>query len=302
VTEAARPLAEATLKGCAANVGPLIGIDLEVGAVSIEESSEVPSGDLAVLPVSVEIDDKPLCHLQLWSPLAEIATLARRMLDDDDPDTVREINDDEADAIGEVLNLMSGAVDQSIREHVNASLRSRPVSWWRSDDPGDAKFPDGSFWIAQAAITIPAAGNIHVFFRLDPRLFQQGQEAKAKRTQGHILLIGLDSALQTSLSQILAQAQLSFDATQPGDPQLPEIMEKTDAIFVSGDGDEGLGLVRELRLQNHSWQIPSILCFAEPTKSAVIDALDAGASHVMAVPADEIAVLRVLRAARAEEA
>jgi hypothetical protein len=38
----AAPLAEATLKGCAANVGPLIGLELKVGEVSLETTADPP--------------------------------------------------------------------------------------------------------------------------------------------------------------------------------------------------------------------------------------------------------------------
>ena len=37
-------LAQTTFEGCAANVGPLIGLELEVGEASVETSAEIPEG------------------------------------------------------------------------------------------------------------------------------------------------------------------------------------------------------------------------------------------------------------------
>ncbi|MFQ5473901.1 MAG: hypothetical protein ACE5FA_13605, partial [Dehalococcoidia bacterium] len=103
-------VAQALFEGCGTNVGPLLGTDLESGPVSVEASSDPPEGDLAVLSIVCEVEDEPLAMLSLASPLAEIATLARRMLNDQEPDKERELSDDDVDAVGEVLNLMSGAV------------------------------------------------------------------------------------------------------------------------------------------------------------------------------------------------
>jgi len=301
VSEKAQPLAEAMLRGCAANVGPLIGLDLEVGEPTLETHAELPEGDLAVLPMSVEFDDQVLCGLTVSSPLQEIATLARRLLDDDDPDKEREINEDEVDAIGEVLNLMSGAIDQSIREHINPGYRSRPLSWWRSDQPGDNSLPDGEHVVASGRINIPSAGSVCIVFRISPKLFGLTQQTTARRTQGHVLLLGLEEAVRTSISGILAQAQVVVDSAEPGDDALGELLGSTEAIFLSGDQSGGFELVRNLRLAHDTWQIPSIICLAEPTKSSVMRALHHGATYVMAVPADEISLLRVLRAARPDE-
>lgn len=298
MSEESRPLAEAALKGCAANVGPLIGVDLEVGEVSIETSSEVPDGSLAVLPLSVEIDDQPFCSLTLWSPIDEVATLARRLLDDDTPDKTRPLGDDELDAVGEVLNLMSGAVDQSVRESVNPNFRSRPLTWWRTEDPGDNGFPEGEWIVASASIAIPSAGTVSVFFRISPKLFSSASETQSKRNLGSVLLLGLEQELLESLQGILSQAQLQVDVAEPATPELEELLGSSEAIFLSGDRNGGFDLLRQLRLDNRSWQVPSIFCLREPTKTSVLQAMDCGASHVMAVPTDEITVLRVLRSAK----
>jgi len=289
------------LRGCAANVGPLIGVDLEVGPATLATSEEPPEGELAVLPVSIEFDDRVICALTVSSPLQDIAALARRLLDDDEPDKAREINADELDAIGEVLNLMSGAIDQSVREHINPSYRSKPLTWWRSDDPGNQAFAEGEHTVASGAIQIPSAGAVELTIRIPPKLFSQPQETQSRRKQGQVLLLGLAEELQSSLASILKQAQIAVETAAPGDEELEELLPKTDAIFIAGDDEAGLQLARQLRLAHDSWQIPTILCLSTPTKSRVLRALDEGATYVMAVPADEISVLRVLRAAQPAE-
>lgn len=301
MTEEARPLAESTLKGCAANVGPLIGVDLEVGPIDIAPDAELPDTELAVLPVSVELDDQPLCEVAVWSPLTEIATLARRLLDDGEPDKVRPINDDEVDAIGEVLNLMSGAVDQALRECVNSSLRTRPAQWWRTDDASGRALPAGEYLRAHAQIAIPGAGSVGLYFRISPKLFGKGRETRTKHRLGRVLLLGLEDELRSSLAKILAEAQVVVDSAEPDDETVSELLSTTEAIFLSGDRENAYTLVRRLRLANESWDIPSIFCLKQPSKGSVVRALDCGASYVMAVPADEISVLRVLRAARTDD-
>ncbi len=118
-------VAKAIFEGCGANLGPLIGAELESGPVQVETVSEPPEGDLAVLPISCETDDESLPLLQLASPLAEITNLARRMNIDEDPRRKADLAPEDLEAGGEVVNLMSGAFDRVMRERVNASLRLR---------------------------------------------------------------------------------------------------------------------------------------------------------------------------------
>ena len=85
----ATPVIQATLKGCAANVGPQIGVELEVGEIDTETSSTLPNGVLAVLPLSVEIGKDVVGSITLSAPIEEIVVLARRMLGNDEPDKER---------------------------------------------------------------------------------------------------------------------------------------------------------------------------------------------------------------------
>ena len=107
---------KAIFEGCGANLGPLIGAELESGPVQVETVSEPPEGDLAVLPISCETDDKSLPLLQLASPLAEITMLARRMNNDEDPSK-------EADLSPEEFLLASGSLQVAGGSSVNLFLR-----------------------------------------------------------------------------------------------------------------------------------------------------------------------------------
>ena len=165
-------IAEAVFAGCSANVGPLIGTELETGQVSIETSSEIPEGDLAVLPIACEIDEELVETLTLSSPLSEIATLGRRMLGADDPDKESDLSPEDLDAIGEVLNLMSGAVDPVVREQISGNIRSRPLPWWRTPEPGDTRFEEGEFLLAKSSVAIPGAAPAAARLRRKPLRYQ----------------------------------------------------------------------------------------------------------------------------------
>jgi hypothetical protein len=294
------PMAQGALRGCAAHVGPLIGVNLEVGEVSLETSSEVSGGPFAVLPLAVELDSKRVGDLTLGSPLDDIAVLARRMLEDPQPDKIREISEAERDAIGEVLNLMSGAVDAAVRAHWNGAAHARPLPWWRSDQPGENRLDEGEFALARAQIEIPSAGTVALWLRIPAQFGQASPAAPVSRRLGSVLLLGLDAALQAALEEVLVRAQVKVDAKAPQDPALGEALGATEAAVLSGDRGEALQLCRALRLGNSTWELPLLLCLQNPTHSSVVEAMRCGASHVLAVPADEITILRVLQLVRAE--
>jgi CheY-like chemotaxis protein len=291
----ANEIAQAVFKGCGANVGPLIGTELENGKVTVETASEPPEGELAVLPVACEVDDEPLATLTISSPLNQVATLARRMLGDEEPDKERELSNDDMDAVGEVLNLMSAAVDQAVREHVSSSIRSRPLQWWRTTEPGDNQFEEGEFLLAKGSVSVPGGTAVHLCLRLAPKLLEQGSEAKSQKQPGQVLLVGLEEALQQSLTSILESARLIVHAMGPDSEEFNEICEQVDTILLSGD--DGFDMCRQLSLSNHAWSKPTILCMREPTKPKVVEAIEAGAAHVLLVPPEETTLLRVLKAA-----
>jgi hypothetical protein len=301
VSDDIKALAEAALKGCAASVGPLIGLDLELREVVLEPEGLLPEGALAVLPLSAEVDGKRLCELVLASPLEQIATLARRLLDDDDPDKARDLDAGQLDAIAEVLNLMSGAVDQAVRAALKDTVRTRPLSWWRTTQPGEHELPSAQCAVAHAEIQIPSAGIVGVWLRVPAELFARTRSGPTKKKLGRVLLLGLDGELRQTLERVLGSAQIAVDARDTEGLEIATLQDSTEAIVVSGDSEGALELCRKLRLHNATWELPAIVCFEEPTHESVLHALESGASHVLGVPAEEIDVLRVLRLAQIGE-
>jgi hypothetical protein len=293
------PLFQATLSQCAAQVGPMIGLELESGEIRIEPSAEPPQGERAVLPVAVELDDAELGQLELSCPISEIATLARRMLGDEEPDKVRELSAEDQDAIGEVLNLMSGAIDQSVREHLDAGLHARPLSWWRSDEPGENAFAEGEHLLGRGSIDVPGGGHVEICLRVPPGLLEKGATADAPAQRGCVLLVGLEGEQEAALRSTLEAARQEVCNAELGSRELGELAARASAIMMAGEAEEALALSLRLRRANRTWSTPIILCLREPTRDAVIRALESGASHVLCVPADDTTLLRVLQAARA---
>jgi chemotaxis protein CheY-P-specific phosphatase CheC len=249
-----------------------------------------------VLPVTCRIDEDTLGSLTLSSPLNEIVTLGRRMLGDDQPDKERELSDDDLDAVGEVLNLMSGAVDQVLREQVNVSLHCQPLPWWRTPEPGDNQFEEGEFLLAKGSVSVPGAPVVQLFLRLPPALLEQAAEVQGQKRNGRVLLLGLEEEVRRLLTKVLEAALMDVETLEAGAAELGEASQTVDIILMA-EGDEVLDLCRQMRLANHSWTLPTVLCMREPTKDRVVDAIEAGASYVLGVPAEETTVLRVLNLA-----
>ncbi|MFQ5699662.1 MAG: hypothetical protein ACE5IL_15460 [Myxococcota bacterium] len=287
-----------TFKGCAANVGPLIGLELEVGETEIVSSSDPPEGVLSVLPVAAEIDDEPVGTLTLSVPTQELATLGRRMLGDDEPDKERALTSDDLDACGEVLNLMIGAVDSAFREHLNQALRCRPLAWWRTDDPGECAFAAEESGLASAALGIPGGGAVHLTLRFPVGLLEQGADLRSTRVQGRFLLLGLEAGTVETLAAVMESARLSVESLPFEAEEFDEKIDEADVILLPGDTDEDLGRVRTIRTSNDHWTSRCIVCMKEPTRERVLRALEDGATHVLRVPAMEIDLLRVLQSAR----
>ncbi len=295
----AQAIAQAVFQGCAANVGLLIGTELEMGEVSVDTVAEPPQGDLAVLPLACEVDEEVLANLTLGSPLAEIATLGRRMLGSEEPDKESDLGSEDLDAIGEVLNLMSGAADQAIREHVNASLHCRPLPWWRTPDPGENHFEEGEFLLATGCLSGPEGRTVQLFFRFPPQLLEQGTQVRSSKRSERVLLLGLSEELQQSLRPILESARLQVEAMEPNADDIEKTCEANTVILL-GDQNDDFELCRRLRLRDATWTVSTILCMAEPTHSRVVRAIECGASHVLRVPGEEITVLRVLNLVKPE--
>ncbi len=287
-------VAKAIFEGCGANLGPLIGTELESGPVEVEKLSDPPSGDLAVLPIACEVEDESLPMLHLACPLAEIATLARRMLNDEEPDKERALSTEDLDAVGEVFNLMSGALDQVIREQVNATLHPRALPWWRTSEPGENRFAEGEFLLATGSLNVSGGSRVKLLLRFPPQLLEQPAQGGENEDRKQVLLLGLAEELAQSLRSALESAQMQVEATDPGSDQVEASYERAETIFLSGEGDEALELCRRLRLDDKTWRKTTILCMQEPTRSRVVRAIECGASHVLRVPADEKMVLEVL--------
>jgi len=288
------PVAEALFQGCGTNVATLIGVELEQGPVTVEETSDPPEGDLAVLPIACEMGEKSLATLSLACPLADIATLARRTLADEEPDKERELSDDELDAVGEVLNSMSGAVDQVIREHVNEDLHCRPLPWWRTPDPGDNQFEEGEFQLAKGSLSVSGGQTIQLFFRFPPRILEQDAQAKSSKRSERVLLLGFSEELCQSLGSILESARMRVETIDPAADEIEKLCSGADAVMLSGEQDDSFELCRRLRLANETWTVSTVFCMAESTQAQVVRAIESGASHVLRVPTEESTLLRVL--------
>ncbi len=294
----ANRFARATFEGCAANIAPLIGVELTLAETSVETAEESPEGDLAVLPSGLEVDGAALGSLTLYFPLAAAATLARRMLGDAEPEKERALAADELDAVGKVLNLCSGAIDASLRAHVNPGALARPLPWWRTAEPGSNTFEPGSRVLARSELLVPGGSAIPIFLRFPRTLLAETSVAQVSQLEGIVLLLGLDADACEGLAPVLASARFEVRKQPLDAPDRGEAAAAATAVFLPGDAALALAACRQLRLANDTWRTPTIVCMKEPTKQRVIDAVAHGANHVLRIPADALTVLRVMKLAR----
>ncbi len=296
------PLLQAAFEGCASQVGPMIQAELSIGAVCVQTSSELPGGDIAVIPILVESGTDSTMVATLSAPLCELATLGRRMVGDDDPDNKeRALSSGDLDAIGEVLNLMSGGIDAAIRAHVRPDLGGKPGQWWRTDDPREQTFSEGEFLVGETTLSAPEGTPVNLLLRIPLALLDLGgSEGNAQRSLGRVLLLGLEGEIQAVLRQTLTEAQGEVETIEPDDPRLLEQCSAASCVLI-GEAS-GLEVCRRIRASNETWQVPTVLCLKEPTRASVLQALDCGASHVLVVPCNEIDLLKVLRAAQSRGA
>jgi CheY-like chemotaxis protein len=290
------PFFRTAFEECSSNTSPLVGVELTVSEVSLQTTSEIPEGDLAVLPVVVEAGS-PLT-LTLSLPLQEIAPLGRRMLGAEDPDKKKEeLTPEVLDAIGELLNLMSGGIDKALRTHLRPDVGGRPDRWWRTDEPDDEKFEEGEFLIGQTTLSQPEGTPVHLCLRVPATLFEDAEREDADpKSLGRVLLLGLGEETGELFQKTLTDAGVEFDGIDPEDPNLLELVSNAGLVVLNEES--GLELCRRFRTSNKTWQVPTVVCVKEPSRERVLEALDCGASHVLRVPCEGIDLLRVLQCAR----
>ncbi len=309
------PAILAALKSCAANVGPLIGVDLEIGEITTETSAAIPEGDLAVLPLSLRIDEDQLAALTLSVPIDQLATLGRRLAGDEEPDKERlatlgrrlagdeepdkerELSGEDLGACKEVLTVMGGAIADSFREELGG-LELEPGAWWSTEDPGDAVFPDGSHVCGKTTVDVPGGTAVELTLRLPHSVLEQTQGAQFAAARDEVLLAGLGTELVKTLQPILEAAGLNVALADPDAEDAAASYERTDVIVLSDDRDDALELLCRLRKAAPTWRTPLILCMSEPTRARVIRTMECGASHVLKLPTSEAELQKVLESVR----
>jgi DNA-binding response OmpR family regulator len=110
-----------------------------------------------------------------------------------------------------------------------------------------------------------------------------------------VLLLDLEPEAGEVLARALAAGGIEVRSAAPSDS---EEWREVAAAIVSGSGERGFALARQLRTGNDTWRLPVLLCAASPSRALVIRALESGASHVLALASAEAEVLRVLALAR----
>ncbi|MEE9280712.1 MAG: hypothetical protein V3V67_11105 [Myxococcota bacterium] len=290
----ATPVIEATLQGCATNVGPQIGVELEVGEIASETSQAIPEGELAVLPLDAQLDEESCGTFTLSAPIIELATLGRRMIGDEEPDKERELSAEDLDACGEVLKLMGGAIGCVFSERFDGDLRLEVREWWRTSEPGDAAFAEGPHVLATTTISVPGGTAVPLTLRF-PADIAERDAGVSSSVQGHVLLAGLPEGLSGAIVPILEAARISLETADPDVEEDAGKYADAGVILLSSDRDGSLDLLRRLRKANATWRTPLIFCLHEPTHDTVIRAVECGACHVLKVPISEPDLLHVLR-------
>ena len=290
---------QAALKSCASNVGPLIGVELEIGEIKIETSDAIPAGELAVLPLSLRTDDDQLVALTLSVPIDELVTLGRRMAGDEEPDKKREISGEDLGSCAEVLTVMGSAIAESFREQLGG-LELESGAWWSTSEPEEAAFPDGSHVCGTTTVDVPGGTAVQLTLRLPPSVLEQTEGTESTSPRDEVLLAGLDAELVQTLQPLLDAADLNVALTDPAAEEAAASYERADLIVLSDDRHDALALVRGLRTADSTWRKPLILCMREPARDSVVHALESGASHVLKLPTSKADLLRVLETLRSD--
>ncbi len=296
LVDSAEPLVRALLEGTAAQLGPALGVELEVGDPEIEAETEAPEGEAAVLGIAVQRDETTFAHIEIVSALAEIVALSRRMSGVEDPDAKDEVGDDDLEQIGELLKLAASGIAESTNTHFEEELGFEVGEWWRAEEPGENSFSKGPCLVGAAPLTIPGGPSVNLFFRMGATLFGSGEEPGSGDADPVILLLDLDDELRESLTSGLASTGSEVEAVSSEDEEIEEAFANATAIFLSSEKEGVLALCRRLREASETWRVPLVLCVAEPTRDTVISALDAGVSNLLCVPAKPAAIKRAFRA------
>jgi CheY-like chemotaxis protein len=112
------------------------------------------------------------------------------------------------------------------------------------------------------------------------------------------VFLAMEPALRAPIERVLAEARVGASSHELDEPDLSDKLLDAEAIWLSGDRNGALELCRRMRTDNATWEIPQIVCMTHPTRESVLLAMACGASHVLAIPAQSVDVLRVLRLAR----
>ncbi len=291
------PAIRASLQSCAANVGPLVGVELEVGEITTETTDTIPEGELAVLPLSLRINDDKLATLTLSVPIDQLATLGRRLAGDEEPDKERELSGEDLGACKEVLTVMGSAIAESFREELGG-LELEAGAWWSTEDPGDAAFPVGSHVCGRTTVDVPGGTAVELTLRLPASVLEQTQGAESTAAKEEVLLAGIGTELVQTLQPILEAAGRTVALADPDAVEAAASYERTNVIVLSDDRDDALALLSSLRKADSTWRTPLILCMSEPTRERVIRFMESGASHVLKLPISKAELLRVLETVR----
>ena len=282
-------IVQAALKSCAANVGPLIGVELEIGEFETETSETIPEGELAVLPLSLRSDDDqpaaddPVVGLTLSVPIHELVTLGRRMAGDEEPDKEREISGEDLGACAEVLTVMGSAIAESFREQLRG-LELEAGAWWSTSEPQEAAFPDGTHLCGKTTVDVPGGTAVELTLRVPDSVLEQTLGVQAAADRGEVLLVGVATELVQTLQPILDAAELNVALADPDAEEVTQSYETADLLLLSDDRDDALALLGSLRKADSTWRKPSILCMREPTRDSVVRAMENGASYVLKLP------------------
>ena len=292
-------LARSVLAGCAAGVGPLIGLDLEVEEPTLVEAAPT-DGPSAVLAVSVLEGDTESARVELLSPLEQLAPLALRTLGESDPETKDELTDEQLGAIAETLGLMGGAIAESLRGVVGDEARIQAGDWWRSDEPGSNALAEDERVVVRVGLVVPGGQATSLFLRIPAELVSGSAAPDAPHTPRRVLLLDVDEATGQRLAAPLESLALAPEPQCSDDPELADAWLTTALIILAGEPPQMLALCRRLRTDNASWDLPILVCVPEATKELVVQALEAGASHVLALGPDvqDREIQRVIALAR----
>jgi CheY-like chemotaxis protein len=295
---AAAAFARASFTNCAAALAPVVGVELGARDAQLAPESAPPEGDLAVLPLALESGGRTTGVVCLYGPLAALVGLARRTRGDPDPDKERELSTDDLEALGQVLGLCAGALEAAARAQLSPELRAKPGPWWRSADPAGNSFASGPHVVARSGLALPGGSEVPLFLRFSEALLAEASDAKGGRRGGPVLLFGFDDTTRDALSSPLAKAGFEVHAEPLAQCQPSDAIGAACAVLVAGDGEGALEACRRLRLGNQTWRAVLLVCLREPTRERVLEALAHGASHVLRIPAEDAALLRVLEDAR----